>query len=112
MVGDFPGDRQILSLAGSPDFDSRRLANGKPSHQVERERGSFDGGPGNPEAVGEIPHRPDNGAPLSSHRPARNPGRFPVGGVLVDYQIERHDLGQQLGEVPPQVARCVGEIGR
>ena len=62
------------------------------------ELGPLDARPRHAEAVGEVAQRARHRPPAAAHRVAADPCLTTVRRLLVDHQVERHHLGDQVGE--------------
>ncbi len=82
-------------------------ASGVAANQLHRNLGPLDRGARNPGAIREIPKVPGDRPPASTHACLRDPGFAAVGRLLVDHQIERHELSEQLRELAIDVIASV-----
>ena len=105
-----PHRHRPLVTPAAPQLDAGRTLPGVTPDQVVGERGALDAGAGHPEPVGEEPQRSGDRSPAAGHGGARHPRLLPVGGVLVDHEVEGHHARQQLAEAVLHLAAGVGKL--
>ena len=91
-------DQEPLVFAWPSQHHTRRSEGGISPHQVVRQCGAFDRCTGNAEAIGEVAKASRHSTPTSRDGGLGHPRFLSVGGVLIDYQIEWHDPGDEIGE--------------
>src|SRR5260370_39386860 len=90
--------RQALARTLTLEDDRGGAASGIAPDRPLGDLGALDAGTRHAEAISEIAQRTRDRAPAAAHRPTRHPCLLPVGRLLVDDEIEGHDLGDQVGE--------------
>ena len=97
-VADLPHRHQPLAPAAPLEHHRGGTALRVAPDRPLRDLRPFDAGTGNSEPIGEVPQRPGDRPPAAAHRPPGDASLLAVRGRFVDYQIERHDLGHEIGE--------------
>ena len=105
-----PGHHEMLIAARSCHLDARGASDRVTPHEIVRNGGSLDGGAGDSVAIREIAQASRNRAPAPRHRPSAYSRLLAVSRVFVDYQIERHDPGDQIDELLLQLAAEIGKL--
>src|SRR6185436_7573748 len=90
--------RERRMLAARVVHDVAGTACRVPMEQLDRDLRALDGGAWNAEPIGEIPKLSGNRAPAPADTRFGDSSFLAIGRLFIDDEIERHVLGEQIGE--------------